>query len=119
MLTKERDTPEYEQARDEAIKGFRATRNQPGGFWVAKNDPGAAQHAVVGSVPTADLVSATLMSNGASRIVDRFGLTDWKGAVEMVRNEGPEEVIRRVREAEENTDQQADDATIAYCTDLQ
>jgi Protein phosphatase 2C len=116
MLAAVKDTPEYDQARAEAIKGFRASRNQPGGFWVAKNDPRAAQEAVVDSVPTADLTSATLLSNGASRIVDRFGLTDWPGVVAMLGNEGPAEVIHKVREAEAKGDH--DDATIAYCTDL-
>jgi len=115
MLATTKDAPEYEQARAEAITGFRATRNRPGGFWVAKNDPGAAQEAVVGSVPTAELVSATLLSNGASRIVDRFGLTDWPGVVAMLGNDRPAAIIERVREAEANDGQEADDATIAYC----
>jgi len=100
MLAAVRGTPEYERARAAAITGFRASRNQPGGFWVAKNDPLAAQEAVVGSVPTADLVSATLMSNGASRIVDRFGLADWPGVVRILSDEGPAGVLTRVREAE-------------------
>jgi Protein phosphatase 2C len=115
MLATAKDTPEYERVRAEAITGFRATRNQPGGFWVAKNDPAAAQEAVVGSVPTADLISATLLSNGASRIVDRFGLTDWPGVVAMLGNDGPAAIIKKVREAEANSGQEADDATIAYC----
>jgi hypothetical protein len=118
MLATVKDTPEYEQARAKAITGFRATRNQPGGFWVAKNDPAASQEAVVGSAPAADLVSATLLSNGASRIVDRFGLADWRGVVWMLGNGGPMDVIKKVREAEANGRQEADDATIAYCTDL-
>jgi hypothetical protein len=116
MLAAVKDTPEYDQARAEAIKGFRASRNQPGGFWVAKNDPRAADEAVVDSVPTTDLASATLLSNGASRVVDRFGLTDWPGVVAMLGNEGPAEVIHKVREAEAEGDH--DDATIAYCTNL-
>jgi len=115
MLATVKDTPDYEHAREEAIKGFRASRNQPGGFWVAKNDPGAAQEAVVGSVPNADVVSATLLSNGASRIVDRFGLTDWPGVVAMLGNDRPAAIIEKVREAEANDGQEADDATIAYC----
>ena len=32
-----------------------------------------------GQVAVGDLRAVALMSNGASRIVDRFGLTDWAG----------------------------------------
>jgi hypothetical protein len=79
---------------------------------------------VVGSVPTRDLASVTLLSNGASRIVDRFGLADWPEVVALLGTAGPAEIIRRVRAAEANTDQHrggevSDDATVAYCTDLQ
>jgi hypothetical protein len=123
MFATVKGTPEYERARAEAIEGFRATRNQPGGFWVAKNDPQAAREAVAGSVPTRDLSSATLLSNGASRIVDRFGLADWPGVVRLLDTTAPAEIIRRVREAEDRADQHGggeahDDATVAYCTDL-
>jgi hypothetical protein len=100
-----RDTPEYERARAAAIVGFRATRNQPGGFWVAKDDPRAADEAV-----------AALFSNGASRIVDRFGLADWPQVMTLLDTAGPTEVIRRVREAEGGEDH--DDATVAHCTHL-
>ena len=110
-------TPEYERARATAIEAFRASRNQPGGFWVAKNDPRAANEAVVGSVPTRDLASATLLSNGASRIVDRFGLADWPEVVALLGTAGPAEIIRRVREAEASGEV-SDDATVAYCTEL-
>jgi hypothetical protein len=109
-------TPEYEQALAVAIKGFRATRNQPGGFWVAKDDPRAADEAVVGSAPIADIVSAALLSNGASRVVDRFGLADWPQVMTLLATAGPAEIIRRVREAEQGQNQ--DDATVAYCTNL-
>ena len=94
-------TPEYERVRAAAIEGFRANRNQPGGFWVAKNDPLAADEAVVGSLPTGDLAGATLLSNGASRIVDRFGLADWPQVLALLGTAGPAEIIRRVREAED------------------
>ena len=111
-----KDSPEYERARAEAITAFRATRNQPGGFWVAKNDPRAADEAVVGSLPMSHLVAAALLSNGASRIVDRFGLADWPQVMSLLDTAGPAEVIRRVREAEGAGD--CDDATVAYCTHL-
>jgi hypothetical protein len=36
---------EYDKARDDFIDALRANRNQPGGFWVAKEDPRVAAEA--------------------------------------------------------------------------
>jgi hypothetical protein len=65
---------EHEQVRSDFIDALRANRNEPGGFWVAKEDPRAAVEALTGSCATSELSSAVLLSNGASRIVDRFHL---------------------------------------------
>ncbi|MER7457910.1 hypothetical protein [Micromonospora sp. NPDC126480] len=100
------------------LRDLRANRNRPGGFWLAKDDPRAADEATTGSCPVAELAGAALLSNGASRIVDRFGLTDWPGALAVLASSGPAEVIRRVRQAEARTGVRADDASVAYCTDL-
>lgn len=125
MAAAVKGSPAYEAARDEAIAALRAQRNEPGGYWIAKDDPRAASEAVTGSRPIRDLAGAALLSNGASRIVDRFGLADWPGVLAMLDTEGPAEVIRRVRQAEterggptadEGPDH--DDATVAYCTRL-
>ncbi len=58
-------TPEYDRARGEYIKTLRALRNHPDGFWVAKNDPRAADEAIRGTVPAADLTHAALLSEPA------------------------------------------------------
>ncbi|MFD9542322.1 integrase [Streptomyces sp. NPDC060022] len=100
------------------LRDLRANRNRAGGFWVAKNDPRAADEAVTGSCPAHGLTAAALLSNGAGRIVDRFGLTDWPGAMALLASSGPAEVVRRVRQAEALHAVAADDATIAYCTGL-
>ena len=104
--------------RDRVLGELRAHRNQPGGFWVAKDDPRAAQEAVTGSCPISELSDVALLSNGASAIVDRFALTDWAGVFGLLSASGPEEVIRRVRDTEARDEVAPDDATIAYCTDL-
>ncbi len=111
-------TPEYERAREACIQALRARRNQPGGYWIAKDDPGAAGEAVTGSCALRDLDSAALLSNGASRIVSPYALTGWPGLLEVLRTSGPAEIIRRVRQAEAGSsgDPQArvpDDATVA------
>ena len=97
---------------------LRANRNQPGGFWLAKDDPRAADEALTGSCPISELTSAVLLSNGASRIVDRLGLADWPGVMAVLASSGPGEIIRRVREAEVRDAVAPDDATVAHCTDL-
>jgi hypothetical protein len=105
-------TSEYAWALDACRAEMRARRNQPGGYWIAKDDPRAAAEAVTGSRPLADLA---LLSNGASRIVDPYGVTDWPGVWELLRADGPGEVIRRVREAEAFSGAaDPDDATVAY-----
>ncbi|GAB3160199.1 protein phosphatase 2C domain-containing protein [Micromonospora sonneratiae] len=100
------------------LRDLRANRNQPGGFWLAKDDPQAADEALTGSCPVSELTGAALLSNGASRIVDRFQLADWPGVMAILASSGPAEIIHRVRQAEACHDVAADDATIAHCTDL-
>ncbi|MET8153898.1 hypothetical protein [Actinoplanes sp. NPDC005259] len=97
---------------------LRANRNSPGGFWVAKDDPGAADQAVTGSTPIAGLTGAVLLSNGASRIADRFGAAGWPEVLAVLASSGPAEIIRRVRRVEARHAVTPDDATIAHCTDL-
>ena len=118
----------YESALEATTKGsdeyhrvlrdLRANRNQPGGFWVAKDNPRAADEAITGGCPISELTGAVLLSNGASRIVDRFGLADWPGVLALLASNGPAEIIQRVRQAETRHTVAPDDATIAHCTDL-
>jgi hypothetical protein len=106
---------EYDEMLPSVIEAFRAHRNQPGGYWIAKDDPAAAAEAVTGSTPRAGLRGLALLSNGASRIVDPYGLASWADVVEMLRGVGPDELVRRVREAEAGpVPGAADDASAAY-----
>jgi hypothetical protein len=118
-----RGTPEYDRIRDSCAEALRARRNRPGGYWIAKDDPRAAVEAVTGSRPLADLNSVALLSNGASRIVSPYGLTDWAGVLELLGATGPADIIRRVRlvEARASGGPDApvpDDATVAHCAHL-
>ena len=115
-----RGTPEYDRIRDSCIEALQARRNQPGGYWIAKDDPRAAQEAVTGSRPLDEVDGVALLSNGASRIVSPYGVTDWPGVLELLSASGPAEIIRRVRQAEARGPQgpsvgTADDATVAHC----
>ena len=108
------DPDEY----DRVLRALRANRNRPGGFRLAKDDPRAAREAITGRCPTSELRSAALLSNGASRIVDRFQLADWPEVMALLAARGPAEVVDRVRRAEADHAVAPDDATITYCTGL-
>ncbi|MET8120094.1 hypothetical protein [Micromonospora sp. NPDC005291] len=116
-----RGTPEYDRIRDSCAEALRARRNQPGGYWLAKDDPQAAYEAVTGSRPLQDVSSVALLSNGASRIVSPYGLTDWPGVLHLLAADGPADVVHRVRQAEACAGPNApvpDDATVAHWTHL-
>jgi hypothetical protein len=105
---------EYDQVRGEAVTLFRASRNQPGGFWVAKDDGRVVSEAIVGSHPIDEVAGVVLLSNGASRVVDRFGLLGWH----EISSYEPDELLRLVRDAERAASVDSDDATVACCADL-
>jgi hypothetical protein len=119
-------SPDYDGARARCIELLRASRNQPGGYWIAKDDPEVVEQAVVGRLPATDVVSATLLSNGASRIVDPYQLCRWQDLPGLLRRGGPDALIRSVRQAEAGgrwdqrspSHKPADDASVAYCSAL-
>lgn len=85
---------------DRSRAGVAAARNQPGGFWVAGTKPEAAHEAVRGAVPLPEVRAAAVLSDGASRYVERFGLSDWGGLMLLLEEYGPAELINEVRAAE-------------------
>ncbi|MEW2590441.1 hypothetical protein AB0893_08505 [Micromonospora aurantiaca] len=107
-----RDVPEGGDEYRRLLMELRSRRNSPGGFWVAKNDPAVVAEAVTGACPAGEVGTAALLSNGASRLVDTFGLSDWAGLLRLLETDGPADVIRRVREAEARGGVATDDATI-------
>ncbi|MFC0032985.1 hypothetical protein ACFFMM_26005 [Micromonospora chaiyaphumensis] len=116
-------TPGYDRVRAACARALRARRNRPGGYWIAKDDPHAAEEAVTGSRPLPGLAGVALLSNGASRLVSPYGVTDWPGVLDLLAAGGPDEVVRRVRRAEAAigtgpTAPVPDDATVVHCTDL-
>ncbi|MCK9930755.1 protein phosphatase 2C domain-containing protein [Frankia sp. Mgl5] len=85
---------------DYSADGVARSRNQPGGFWVASTNPDAAYQAVTGSAPAEEVHRAALLSDGASRLVEQFGVLDWLGLMDLLDKSGPAELIRRTRAAE-------------------
>jgi hypothetical protein len=76
----------------------RSYRNAPDGCWVAAGRPEAAGHAITGRLPRSGVRRAAVLSDGAAALVE-YGLTDWKGLLDILEHEGPETLIRRVRDA--------------------
>jgi hypothetical protein len=102
-----------------------AARNAPGGFWAATSDPAVAEHALTGEIPVTQVRRVAVLSDGAARAVE-FGLYDWPGVLDVLRDAGPDALIHQVRGAE-TSDPEAtrwprnkisDDATAAYITAL-
>ncbi|MFF0780689.1 integrase [Streptomyces sp. NPDC003720] len=91
---------EHSAALAEYRDALTGLRNRPGGFWIAGPDPQAAEHALTGTVPLDSLASVTLLSDGATRLVDTFELADWKDALGLLNSSGPDGLIGRVRAAE-------------------
>lgn len=116
-------TSEYEQVLASVRDDFRAPRNRPGGFWVAKDDPHAAMQSVTGSMTLERLHGTALLSNGASRVVTPYQLAEWPAVIGLMRTRGPDEILRRVRTAEKGARASGsssgiyapDDATVAFC----
>ncbi|MCP2343371.1 protein phosphatase 2C domain-containing protein [Actinomadura rupiterrae] len=101
------------------LQAVRAARNAADGFWVASTRPEAAYEALSGRIDAASVRRAALFSDGASRLVERFGTLDWDGLLDLAYSAGPQAVIERTRAAESAEPDGArrgkryDDATVA------
>ncbi|WP_242884965.1 integrase [Actinomadura litoris] len=89
----------------------------------AAADPAVADAAITGTVPVAELTRAFLLTDGATRLAERFQLIGWEALAELAAGSGPAALIARTRETE-RTDPRAvrwprgkahDDATVAVC----
>ncbi|MFC6932024.1 protein phosphatase 2C domain-containing protein [Actinomadura yumaensis] len=81
-------------------QAVREARNAPGGFWVASTRPEAAYEALTGELPVEGVRRAAVLSDGAARLVERFGVMGWAELLDLLESEGPGEVVRRTRELE-------------------
>ncbi|MFE7561596.1 protein phosphatase 2C domain-containing protein [Kitasatospora sp. NPDC057500] len=78
----------------------RRVMNTAGGYWVAAADPAAAEEAYTGSVPLDRLRAAALLTDGAARPVDDFGVHSWPELLDRLEAHGPRHLIARTRELE-------------------
>lgn len=84
------------------VEALAVHRNRPGGFWVASTDPDAAAEALTGTARLPDLRAVALLSDGATRLADRFGLLDWSSLCDLLATpDGPAALVDRTRSAED------------------
>jgi hypothetical protein len=84
--------------------------------------PEAARLARTGTLARAGLRGIALLSDGATRITDRYAVLPWAATIGILRDAGPAELIRQVRAAEDSDPDGArwprgkarDDATAIY-----
>lgn len=119
-------TPDHEERLRRAAQLRQQYTNRPGGYWIAAAMPEAAYESLMGTLSLTGpgrARRAALLTDGASAAVDQFELFDWRELLDLLSADGPEELIRRVREAE-NADstgarrpryKRHDDATVAVC----
>jgi hypothetical protein len=82
----------------------------------------AAGRAYTATLPSTGLRGIALLSDGATRITDKYGLLSWSAMLAVIRDEGPAQLIRHVRAAEDSDpgctrwrrSKARDDATIIY-----
>ncbi|MEV4920123.1 protein phosphatase 2C domain-containing protein [Streptomyces tirandamycinicus] len=109
----------------EVLRSLSATdalRNRDGGFFTAAADPAVAARAVTGTTPRADVRAVAALTDGASRWTDLFAEGSWADLMELLRKEGPNGLIGRVRALEaadarrggETRWKTHDDATAVY-----
>ena len=105
---------------DYSIAGVSRARNTDDGFWIASNRPDAADKAVSGSVPLAAVTRAALMTDGVTRLVERYGRS-WLDILDHLDKHGPREVLADIRAEELATPPGTyrgkvhDDVTAAFC----
>ena len=95
-----RGSAERARARAEYVRAVEALRNAEGGFFTAATDPSVVTRAVCGTAPRAEVRAVAALTDGASRLVEVFKDQDWSGAFALLRKEGPQSLIARVRAAE-------------------
>ncbi|MEV0254262.1 hypothetical protein AB0H82_08290 [Streptomyces sp. NPDC050732] len=99
-----RALPRGSAERDVAARAYgvavEALRNAEDGFFTAAADPSAALRAVTGETPRAVVTAVAALTDGAGRWVETFREGDWAECFALLRKEGPQHLIDRVRELE-------------------
>ncbi|NEC31298.1 hypothetical protein G3I20_33035 [Streptomyces sp. SID8111] len=97
-------------------------RNREGGFFTAAADPSVSARAVTGSLPREEVRALAALTDGATRWVERFGEGDWTDCLALIRKEGAQALVDRVRTRERADTERVllgrskthDDATVVF-----
>ncbi|MEU3243002.1 protein phosphatase 2C domain-containing protein [Streptomyces sp. NPDC006875] len=98
-------------------------RNKEGGFFTAAADPSVAARAVTGVLPRAEVRALAALTDGATRWVEKFEEGGWGDLFTLVRKEGAQSLVDRVRNLErEDAERRVrlcrskthDDATVVF-----
>lgn len=82
-------------------RAVEALRNAEGGFFTAAADPDVARRAVTGTTPRTAVRALAALSDGATRWVEIFREGDWTESFALLRKEGTQALLDRVRAAED------------------
>lgn len=115
-------SPEKEAALVAMKHAELAAQNQPGGYWVAAAEPTVVNQAISGELDVAAVKRFAILSDGAARYVDLFGISRWEGALQLMARSGPRALIEQVRAAELRDpagvryprNKRCDDATVVF-----
>jgi hypothetical protein len=75
-------------------------RNRSRGYWIAADDPSAASQSLTVRYPRMAIDAVLLMTDGASAIVDCFGLATWASLPNRVKRDGCAKLLSQVSHAE-------------------
>ncbi|MFE7614184.1 hypothetical protein [Streptomyces sp. NPDC057496] len=97
-------------------------RNKEGGFFTAAADPSVADRAVTGHTPADRVRALAALTDGAARWTEMFHEGDWADCLGVLRKEGAQGLIDRVRALEDGDTERTrlrrgkthDDATALY-----
>ncbi|MBV9022289.1 MAG: hypothetical protein JO362_00440 [Streptomycetaceae bacterium] len=82
------------------VEALRNAEGVEGAFFTAAADSGVAQRAVTGVTPREAVQAIAALTDGASRLVEVFHQGDWAHTFTLLREEGPQGLIARIRATE-------------------
>ncbi|MFD7983023.1 protein phosphatase 2C domain-containing protein [Kitasatospora indigofera] len=96
--------------------------NRSGGYWIAGADPRAGREAFVRSWPLEEVTDILIATDGASAVVDKYGLLTWQEVATHSRVHGPDAVLDLVCAADDSDphghrwprSKPSDDKTLAH-----
>ena len=118
--------PLGDPGREDALVAMKraqmSARNRQSGFYVAAADPIVAEESMTATFPAGKVSEAALLTDGAARATNTFGLYSWEQTLDLLGAHGPQALLRSVRAAEMSDPslvqwprtKLSDDATVVY-----